>query len=81
MTGPATVNIFAPTPKTKPSERASRASEVIEFAKPVIGTRVPAPANFAILSKSPKAVRSEARKIKEMLTQGKAVLSEAPRYL
>lgn len=34
----------------KPSDFASIAEELIAFEKPVIGTRVPAPACFAIFS-------------------------------
>ena len=49
LTGPATVNIFAPTPITYPSDLYSIAGETIEFANPVIGTSEPAPANFPIL--------------------------------
>ncbi len=49
-TGPAIVNIFAAMPRTYPSLLNSIAGETIAFAKPVIGTIVPAPANFAILS-------------------------------
>ena len=48
-TGPATVNIFPPTPITYPSDLYSIAGETIEFANPVIGIKEPAPANFPIL--------------------------------
>ena len=48
-TGPATVNIFPPTPITYPSDLYSMAGETIEFAKPVIGIKEPAPANLPIL--------------------------------
>ena len=48
MTGPAIVNILAPVPKTAPSAFDSSAGETTAFAKPVIGTKVPAPPNFAI---------------------------------
>ena len=54
-TGPATVNSFAPRPVTKPSLLNSSAGETIEFANPVIGTSVPAPAYFAMLSYTPQA--------------------------
>ena len=50
-TGPATVNIFPPTPITYPSDLYSIAGETMELAKPVIGTNDPAPANFPILLK------------------------------
>ena len=58
ITGPAIVNIFAPTPSIKPSDLASMADELIEFENPVMGTRVPAPACFAIFSYHPRPVRS-----------------------
>ena len=47
-TGPATVNILPPTPMTYPSDLYSIAGETIELAKPVIGTKEPAPANLPI---------------------------------
>ena len=50
ITGPAMINIFAPVPGTRPSLLNSIAGDATAFAKPVIGTSVPAPANFAILS-------------------------------
>ena len=59
MTGPATVNIFAHIPKIMPSRLNSIALEHILFAKPVIGTIVPAPANLAISSKSPTPVKMQ----------------------
>ena len=67
-TGPATVNIFAPTPITYPSDLYSIAGETIEFANPVIGTSDPAPANFPILLKMFKAVKLALKKIKETET-------------
>ena len=48
-TGPETTNIFAPRPVTKPSLLNSSAGETIEFAKPVIGTSVPAPACYVVI--------------------------------
>ena len=48
ITGPAIVKIFAPTPKTKPSDLNSIAGAATLFANPVIGTRQPAPPTFAI---------------------------------
>ena len=44
------MNIFAPIPVTWPSLLNSIAGATMEFAKPVIGTSVPAPACLAILS-------------------------------
>ena len=55
-TGPAITNIFAPKPSIKPSLLNSIAGDTIEFAKPVIGTSVPAPACFAMLSYMPNEV-------------------------
>ena len=63
-TGPATVNILLPTPITYPSDLYSIAGETIEFAKPVIGTREPAPANFPILLNKFKPVRKALINIK-----------------
>ena len=63
ITGPATVNILPPTPITYPSDLYSIAGETIEFAKPVIGIKEPAPANFPILLKQFKAVRKALAKI------------------
>ena len=50
-TGPAIVNILAPTPIIYPSDLYSIAGATIEFANPVIGTKEPAPANLPILLK------------------------------
>ena len=44
MTGPAMMNIFAPVPSTRPSVLNSMAALTTALAKPVMGTRVPAPA-------------------------------------
>ena len=43
ITGPAMVNIFAPTPNTCPSALNSIAGATTPLAKPVMGTRHPAP--------------------------------------
>lgn len=50
ITGPAMVNIFAAVPRIIPSVLNSTAGAAMELANPVIGTSVPAPACFAILS-------------------------------
>jgi hypothetical protein len=63
ITGPATLKIFVPTPRIKPSPFVSTAQEETALAKPVIGTSVPAPANLAILSKTPIPVRRAVTKI------------------
>lgn len=55
------VNIFAPTPNTNPSFLNSIAEDTMEFAKPVMGTSVPAPACFASLSNMPSPVKRAAR--------------------
>jgi len=41
--------MFAPMPKTSPSDLYSIAGETIELENPVIGTMEPAPATFPIL--------------------------------
>ena len=48
MTGPATTNIFDAMPVMSPSLLKSMAGETTEFAKPVMGTSVPAPAKRAM---------------------------------
>ena len=50
ITGPEIMNIFAPSPVIKPSDLNSSAGETTAFAKPVIGTSVPAPPCLAIFS-------------------------------
>ena len=50
ITGPAIMNIFAAVPNIKPSVLNSSAGATTELAKPVMGTKVPAPPCFAILS-------------------------------
>ena len=77
-TGPATVNIFPPTPITQPSDLYSIAGETIELANPVIGTREPAPANFPILLKILRAVSKAAMPIKVMDTIVEQVVSSSP---
>ena len=69
------MKILDPTPSTYPSLTESRASEVTAFEKPVIGTRVPAPAHFAILSKSPIALNAEASIIRDDPTSERASFS------
>ena len=49
-TGPAMANILAPMPRISPSLLNSSAGETMALAKPVMGTRVPAPAWRAIWS-------------------------------
>lgn len=68
-TGPAIRNILAPTPKIKPSFLNSIAGETIEFAKPVIGTKLPAPAKAANLSYIPIPVRNAPRNTMIIETQ------------
>ena len=67
-TGPATVNIFPPTPITYPSDLNSIAGETIELAKPVIGIKDPAPANFPILLNRFNPVKNAAIPINKMET-------------
>ena len=80
-TGPATVNIFPPTPITYPSDLYSMAGDTIEFANPVIGTNEPAPANFPILLKILSPVRIAAIAIKMMETIVEHDVSSNPLYL
>ena len=68
-TGPATVKIFEPTPSTYPSLLLSRATEAMEFANPVTGTRVPAPAIWAILSYKPTQESNAPIKIRVTVTR------------
>ena len=56
MTGPEIIKILAPTPKIYPSVLNSKAGDTTEFANPVMGTSVPAPACFAIFSYIPSPV-------------------------
>jgi len=65
-TGPAIWNIFAPTPKTRPSLLNSIAGETMELAKPVMGTSVPAPAWRAIGANHPSEVSTAAARISTM---------------
>lgn len=51
------MKIFAPSPRIYPSVLNSRAGAATEFAKPVMGTSVPAPACFAMRSYQPRPVR------------------------
>ena len=55
ITGPATRNIFAAMPVTKPSVLKSMAGETTALAKPVMGTRVPAPARRGMASDTAEA--------------------------
>ena len=59
MTGPATMNILTHIPNMTPSRLNSIALEQMLFAKPVIGTIVPAPANFAMSSNTPIPVKTQ----------------------
>lgn len=80
-TGPATVNIFPPTPITYPSDLYSIAGETIEFANPVIGIKEPAPANFPILLKMFKLVKKALQKTKIIETIVYEVDSSIPLVL
>ena len=80
-TGPATVNILAPTPITYPSDLNSIAGATIEFAKPVIGTREPAPAILPILLKILSPVKNALIAIKIIETTVPEEVSSKPLYL
>ena len=77
-TGPAIWKSFAPTPKTKPSLLNSIAGDAIEFAKPVIGTIEPAPANLPILLYTLIAVKKIPININEILVTDAAASSLRP---
>ena len=81
ITGPAMMNILAPKPVIKPSVLNSIAGELIAFAKPVIGTSVPAPACLAILSYTPSIVSSTPKKISDTETKVFASVSSNPHSL
>ena len=70
---------MAPVPVTKPSLLNSRAGDTIALEKPVMGTKVPAPARLAMVSNTPRPVSSEARKIRVMDVQVPASSLPAPR--
>ena len=78
MTGPATLNIFAPVPRILPSLWNSIAGDTTAFANPVIGTSVPAPAWRAILSNTPRAVNTAAITTRVQGTRLDTVFSSAP---
>ena len=72
------VNSLAPRPKMKPSLLNSMAAEATALANPVMGTRVPAPANLAIRSNTPMAVRVTAMKMRVIEVRGLAISSIRP---
>lgn len=80
-TGPATVNIFPPTPITYPSDLYSIAGETIELANPVIGTKDPAPANFPIRLNRFNPVKKALIPIKIMDTTVFDICKSKPRCL
>lgn len=80
ITGPAIVNILDATPVTYPSLFASIDGDVTAFENPVIGTNAPAPPNFAILSKKPKPVKSEARNINDIEAYKSDFSLSAPKF-
>ena len=81
ITGPAMVKILAPTPKTYPSVFASSAGDTTEFAKPVIGTIVPAPASFASFGYISSPVSSALKNIRVIDVAVDAVSSSSPVFL
>lgn len=72
-------NIFAPSPRINPSLLNSKAGEAMEFANPVMGTNVPAPANFAILPNKLNPVSKQLRKISEIEESDEAVSLSTPK--
>lgn len=79
-TGPAIVNILAPIPITCPSLLNSIAGATMELENPVIGTSVPAPAYFAILSYTLMAVKKAAKKTKVTETAALDVFKSSPMF-
>ena len=79
MTGPAMMNIFAPTPETSPSLRNSMAGATTALAKPVMGTSVPAPAVAASFWYQPIAVVKADRPMSVALVSVPASVSVKPR--
>ena len=73
------MNIFAPTPETSPSLRNSMAGETTALAKPVMGTRVPAPALAASFWYQPIAVVKADRPMSVALVSVPASVSVKPR--
>ena len=63
------MNIFAPTPRMKPSVLNSTAGETTAFANPVIGTSVPAPPCLAIFGYSPVPVSTAEKNTSDTETQ------------
>ena len=74
------MKIFAPSPRIYPSVLNSRAGAATEFAKPVMGTSVPAPACFAMRSYQPRPVRSADQNIKVIDTDIEALSLDKPKY-
>ena len=81
MTGPATVNILTHIPKMMPSLLNSIALEQMLFAKPVIGTIVPAPAILAMSSNTPIPVSKQVMKIKMTSVHAPSSVSVIAGYL
>ena len=63
------VNIFAPSPNISPSIRYSIAEDATPLANPVIGTKVPAPPNFANFAYHPVPVSNVLIKINVIVVQ------------
>ena len=74
------MKIFAPSPRIYPSVLNSRAGAATEFAKPVMGTSVPAPACFAMRSYQPRPVRRADKNIKVIDTDIEALSLDKPKY-
>ena len=72
------VNILAPVPVTRPSERNSMAALTTALANPVMGTRLPAPAREASFWYQPRAVRRAEKAIRVQLVRVPAVTASAP---
>src|SRR5699024_9550447 len=78
MTGPAMVNILVPVPVTCPSGENSMAALTTALAKPVMGTRLPAPDRDASFWYHPRVVHRADRAIRVQLVRVAAVAGSAP---
>ena len=71
---------MAAVPVMNPSLLNSRAGDTMALAKPVMGTRVPAPARLASLSNHPRPVSTAAAKTKVTDTAVPACSWSSPRF-
>ena len=72
------VKAFTPMPNTCPSTLYSSMGATTELAKPVIGTRVPAPANLVIFGKMFRPVSRMLRPMRKSWVQAMAASFSTP---